>query len=151
MVKPWSNMVQLETFSFIRGAVVNLIYAKFCFRVKIPSTQPPVGRLEPGQWPPSQYGPKGSQNETSSITSSPTPQSPHTPTYLKTQWSKRLPKCDELPYKHPNPLITIYHNRPQNTVGKKAPKMRWATLQAPQPPNYQLPKPISNHSGQKSS
>ena len=73
-------------------------------------------------------GQKISQNESSSLTSSPTPQLPHTPIHLKTQWAKRFPKTQEFPYKRPNPLITIYHNPPEITVGKKAPKMTRAPL-----------------------
>ena len=96
-------------------------------------------------------GQKISQNESSSLTSSPTPQLPHTPIHLKTQWAKRFPKTQEFPYKRPDPLITIYHNPPEITVGKKAPKMRRAPLQASQPLYYDIPQPTSKQSGQKGS
>ena len=94
---------------------------------------------------------KGSQNEMSSLTSSPTPQLLHTPIHLKKQWKKGSQNNKGLPYKLPNPLITIYHNPLQNKVSKKAPKMKRAPLQAPHPSNYHLPQSTLNHSGQKGS
>ena len=48
-----------------------------------------------------------------------------------------------------NPPITTYPNPPQNTVGKKAPKMRRAPLHAPQPPITKYPNLHQKTMGKK--
>merc|ERR1711873_131273 len=97
------------------------------------------------------YGQKGSQIETSSLTSSQSPIFPSTPYHLKTLWAKRLPNRDKIPHKLPKSHFSLYPIPSQNTMGKKAPKSRQAPSQAPKVPIFPLPHTSSKHYGQKAS
>ena len=59
---------------------------------------------------------------------------------------KKAPKMRRAPLQASQ---LLNNDIPQNTVGKKSPKMSQAPLQAPQPLNYHIPQSTSKHSGQK--